>query len=137
MDKTDQLAQGRIWTGAQAVENRLVDRMGSFEDAVNEARKQVAKLNASSENAKKELPVRYAGPKKSPIEKLLQKLVGQVSGLLEDEGQVLALAQKYAFQDQNAALLSVFGKDLVWLQDVMGNPHSMGVAAHCLCDASP
>ncbi|MEY3887311.1 MAG: signal peptide peptidase SppA [Pseudomonadota bacterium] len=137
MDKTDQLAQGRIWTGAQAVENRLVDRMGSFEDAVNEARKQVAKLNASAENAKKELPVRYAGPKKSPIEKLLQKLVGQVSGLLEDEGQVLALAQKYAFQDQNAALLSVFGKDLVWLQDVMGNPHSMGVAAHCLCDASP
>ena len=97
----------------------------------------MAKSSATPEKSPQTLPIRYAGAKKSPIEKLLQTLVGQVSGLLGDEGQVLALAQKYAFQDQNAALLSVFGKDLVWLQDVIGNPHTMGVAAHCLCDASP
>ena len=136
-EQADQLAQGRIWTGAQAAEHRLVDRLGSFNDAVNEARQQVAKLDASSAKSKAELPIRYVGPKKSPIDKLLQKLVGQVSGQLGEDMRVVALSQWLAFQNVDTAGLTSMGKDLLWLQDVMGNPHAMGVAAHCLCDVSP
>lgn len=33
----DSIAQGRVWTGAQAVKIKLVDRLGSLEDAVAEA----------------------------------------------------------------------------------------------------
>jgi len=32
------LAQGRVWTGRQAVENGLIDEIGSFSDAINVAR---------------------------------------------------------------------------------------------------
>lgn len=43
----DAVAQGRIWTGAQARENGLVDRLGSFNDAVAAAAK-LAKLAEGS-----------------------------------------------------------------------------------------
>lgn len=39
MDKVDSLAQGRVWTGAHAKENQLVDRIGSLQDAVESAAK--------------------------------------------------------------------------------------------------
>ena len=42
-EKIDAVAQGRIWTGAQARERGLVDRLGSFDDAVKTAA-QLAKL---------------------------------------------------------------------------------------------
>jgi hypothetical protein len=57
--------------------------------------------------------------------------------VLGDESPLLALAQSFALQNQETALLSALGKDMAWLQDVMGNPHAMGVAAHCLCEVSP
>jgi protease-4 len=37
MDKVDSLAQGRVWTGAHAKTNQLVDRIGSLQDAVESA----------------------------------------------------------------------------------------------------
>ncbi len=33
-DKVREIAEGRVWSGEQAVENGLVDRLGSFDDAV-------------------------------------------------------------------------------------------------------
>jgi len=35
----DAIAQGRVWTGAQAVKNGLVDKLGNLDDAVKEAAK--------------------------------------------------------------------------------------------------
>lgn len=35
--KIDQVAQGRVWTGAQALERGLVDRLGSYGDALKSA----------------------------------------------------------------------------------------------------
>jgi protease-4 len=37
-EEVDRVAQGRIWTGQQALERRLVDRLGSLADAVALAR---------------------------------------------------------------------------------------------------
>ncbi|HSB18510.1 MAG TPA: signal peptide peptidase SppA [Anaeromyxobacteraceae bacterium] len=37
-DEVDRVAQGRVWTGQQALERRLVDRIGSLADAVALAR---------------------------------------------------------------------------------------------------
>jgi protease-4 len=44
----DPLAQGRIWTGRAAVENGLVDALGTLDDAIIEA-KQLAGLRADDD----------------------------------------------------------------------------------------
>jgi protease-4 len=38
-EQVDAVAQGRVWTGAQALERRLVDHLGSFEDAIRSAKR--------------------------------------------------------------------------------------------------
>jgi protease-4 len=38
-DDVDQVARGRVWTGAQARERKLVDKLGGFMDAVIDAKK--------------------------------------------------------------------------------------------------
>ncbi|HTN88711.1 MAG TPA: signal peptide peptidase SppA [Sorangium sp.] len=38
-DEVDALARGRVWTGAQALERRLVDRLGGLREALAEARR--------------------------------------------------------------------------------------------------
>jgi protease IV len=37
-DQVDAVAQGRVWTGAQAKRRRLVDQLGTFQDAVEHAK---------------------------------------------------------------------------------------------------
>ena len=46
-EKIDTVAQGRIWTGSQALARGLVDRLGSFDDAVQTA-VQLAKLEVKA-----------------------------------------------------------------------------------------
>ena len=43
VEEVDSIAQGRVWTGHQALGIKLVDRLGTLEDAVAEAAK-LAKL---------------------------------------------------------------------------------------------
>lgn len=43
----DSIAQGRVWTGEQALKNGLVDKLGGMEDAIKEAAKE-AKLQSYS-----------------------------------------------------------------------------------------
>jgi protease-4 len=37
-DEVDRIARGRVWTGAQALERKLVDKLGSLADAIAEAK---------------------------------------------------------------------------------------------------
>ena len=34
-EEVDEIAQGRVWTGKQALENGLVDELGGLEDAID------------------------------------------------------------------------------------------------------
>lgn len=43
-EKVEEIAQGRVWTGAQALQNRLVDRLGGLDTAVTMA-KELVKLS--------------------------------------------------------------------------------------------
>ena len=76
VDNVNTIAQGRVWTGQQAEQNKLVDKLGGFSDALAEA-KTLAKLPADQEVALIELP-EQAG--------LLSRLV--------DGGQVMAHASE-------------------------------------------
>jgi protease IV len=65
--RVQEIAQGRVWTGAQARQLGLVDELGGFYQAVERA-KQLAKLEG-------DVPIRRMTPTESPIE-ALQKAMG-------------------------------------------------------------
>jgi protease-4 len=55
VEQVDQVAQGRVWTGAEALRHRLVDQLGGFDTALSEARR-LAKLSATQPVEFVELP---------------------------------------------------------------------------------
>ena len=135
--KVDELAQGRIWTGAQAEQHKLVDRLGSFNDAIEEARNRVAKLEGQSPASAKDMPFKYAGPKKSPIEKIAQKFLGQVGWTSNEHPGLSDWVQLTGLLGSDAVLLQTLGQDLSWLQSVLAKKQPFGAAAHCLCEITP
>ena len=135
--KVDELAQGRIWTGAQAQQHKLVDRLGSFADAIEEARQRVAKLEGQSEATAKDMPFKYVGPKKSPFEKFAQKFMSQIGWTSNEHGQMTDLAALTGLVGSEAVVLQTLGQDLSWLQSVITKKQPFGAAAHCLCEVTP
>ena len=134
--KVDDLAQGRIWTGAQAVDHKLIDRLGSLSDAVDEARARVSKLEGQK-SSDKELPFKYVGPKTSPLERFAQKFMGQL-GWIAGEGTALPTwSVMSGHSGPEALLLNTLGQDLTWLQAVIEKKQPFGAAAHCLCNVTP
>jgi protease-4 len=134
--QVDDLAQGRIWTGAQAANHKLIDRLGSFSDAVQEARTRVAKLDAANSGAK-ELPIRYVGSKISPIEKLIQKFLAQVGWSAGESMAHPAWTAMAGLSGPDSLLLNSLAQDLTWLQAVLEKKQSFGATAHCLCNVTP
>ena len=65
VDAVNTIAQGRVWTGEQALQNKLVDQLGGFSDALAAAKK-AAKLPLDREVALVELP-----EQSGPLAKLL------------------------------------------------------------------
>jgi len=62
----DAIAQGRVWTGQQALERGLVGRMGSLDDAVRDAAQQA--------NLGKDFKVRYAEKPMGAFERFLTSI---------------------------------------------------------------
>ncbi len=67
IDKLKAIAGGRVWTGSQAIENGLVDKLGTLEDAIALAAKK-AKTS--------DYQVKYYPKAKTEIEIILEKLQG-------------------------------------------------------------
>ncbi|WP_308238118.1 signal peptide peptidase SppA [Phenylobacterium sp. J367] len=72
-DQVREIAKGRVWTGSQALRLGLVDKLGGFYDAVDEA-KTLAKLEG-------EPHLRRVGPQASPFEALERILGVQTSSV--------------------------------------------------------
>ena len=69
VDKVDEIAQGRVWTGADALEIGLVDEIGTLEDAIN-----YAALSIEGVTGVQDVPlVGYPKPQ-STLEILLESL---------------------------------------------------------------
>jgi protease-4 len=68
VEEIERLASGRIWTGAEALENGLVDVLGDLDDAVEIA---AAKAGVSDDFKVSLYPVQ-----KEPIQELLESLSG-------------------------------------------------------------
>lgn len=68
--QAEQVAQGRVWLGQDAVDRKLVDQIGGLEDAIAEARR-LAKVPPGE----KIKPVEYRRPTPSLVERLVGSMV--------------------------------------------------------------
>ncbi|UTM56492.1 signal peptide peptidase SppA [Photobacterium sp. CCB-ST2H9] len=70
LEETDKIAQGRVWTGQDALKLGLVDRLGDFDDAIVSAAK-LAKLD--------DYDLHWIDLPLSPLEQLLQDMTSEAS----------------------------------------------------------
>jgi protease-4 len=121
-EKIDAVAQGRVWTGAQAQERGLVDTLGSFGDAVRSASKR-AKLSG-------EPRIVYIERETSKFDRLLEffgasaahAVSEQVKVALAPTGVPLGAAQAVA-------------ADLNWLNEMSVQRKPFMALTHCLCES--
>ncbi len=69
-DELKEIASGRVWSGKQALENGLVDVLGSFNDAVE--------LAAEAAGIKDDYRLRYYPQQKSFIEEFIDKMTAAI-----------------------------------------------------------
>lgn len=125
----DAVAQGRIWTGAQAKERGLVDELGGLREVVAAAAKR-AQLAADA-------PVRYVEREPGKLQALLQQLgssqAGWAAPLQAALAPVLLAADPLPGMPQ--AVVAGVRRDLGWLRAVAESEKPFEAVVHCLCSA--
>lgn len=123
--KIDEVGQGRVWTGTQAKERGLVDRLGSYGDALRSAAKRA--------NLGDDFRVTYAEQPTTLAERVLERM-----GL--SDAQVLNVQVKLGLLpvDLGAAALggnatAGIARDLGWLAAVADRKQPFAAVTHCLC----
>ncbi|MES2296117.1 MAG: signal peptide peptidase SppA [Pseudomonadota bacterium] len=119
-EAVDAVAQGRVWTGAQAKERGLIDTVGSYGDALASAAKR-AKLGA-------DYRVSYIEHEGSRFERLLE-LFGASSA------QALAVQVKLGLAPTGmpASKALEAAREMSWLSDLSENGKPFAAITHCLC----
>ncbi|MCU0966633.1 MAG: signal peptide peptidase SppA [Burkholderiaceae bacterium] len=120
----DAVAQGRVWTGAQALERGLVDRLGSYGDAL-----QAAALRGKLPGAERgDYRITFLECEPGRLQQLLDLLGGSVyEGLAR---RIDALLPAAGLPLQGALDLQ---KDLLWLAELTQQRRPFALAVHCLC----
>ncbi len=120
----DAVAQGRVWTGAQALERGLVDRLGSYGDAL-----QAAALRGKLPGAERgDYRITFLEREPGRLQQLLDLLGGSVyEGLAR---RIDALLPAAGLPLQGALDLQ---KDLLWLAELTQQRRPFALAVHCLC----
>lgn len=125
-EKIDTVAQGRVWTGAQAKERGLIDRTGSFNDAIKSA--------AAKAKLPEDVRVAYIEPEPSKFERILQQFGVDASSTIG------TLAAQFNLRLIPAGIpngaINEAQKDMLWLSE-MSEKSRIGMPfmalTHCLC----
>ncbi|OAB60783.1 hypothetical protein AY599_03525 [Leptolyngbya valderiana BDU 20041] len=120
LEEVDAVAQGRIWTGAQAQERGLVDQLGTLEDAIASAAR-MASLEDDYE-------VTYVEQQMEPWQAFLTGM--SAKGLSLAGAEFAPPAARVLPQELRNSLI----EDLALLYNHAGDGR-LAVMAHCLCDA--
>ena len=119
-EKIDAVAQGRVWTGAQAKERGLVDTIGQLGDAIRSAATR-AKLGDKPR-------VLYIERDPGKFAQLLDMLNARVSALVgatvDEHLGALGVAP---------TLLRGVGRDLGWVTEIVERRKPFAAVVHCLC----
>uniref|UniRef100_UPI00293D64E8 signal peptide peptidase SppA n=1 Tax=Janthinobacterium sp. TaxID=1871054 RepID=UPI00293D64E8 len=122
-EKIDAVAQGRVWTGAQAKERGLVDTIGNYGDALASAAKR-AKL-------KGDYRVAYIEREGSKFDRLIELFgVSAVQALGLGEHVKLGLTAGTGLPA--GAALDIAG-ELAWLSGLRDEHKPFTALTHCLC----
>jgi protease IV len=133
-EKINAVAQGRVWSGKDALANGLVDRLGSFNDALQSAAKR-AKLPAG-------FRTQYIETEPGRLDRLLQgfglnfqtALGAPAEPTADVRGALVALGWL-------PPALAQMANDLAWLGDLgtapasAHKPFAFSAVVHCLCQA--
>jgi len=119
--KIDEVGQGRVWTGTQAKERGLVDRLGSYGDALRSAAKRAG--------MKDDFRVAYVERSSSSFERFLS-LLG-VSSVQAIKIQVKLGVLPDALP---AGAVAGVAKDLGWLSELADGKKPFAAVTHCLCE---
>jgi protease IV len=128
-EQIDAVAQGRVWTGAQALERGLVDRNGSFGDAIQAAAKR-AKL------ADGQWQLGYVEVEPDRFDRLFLMLASQFGGLaswLPAADPAAEIADWLALA--RALLPGGIDGELAALLRLAAEAPPGAPLAHCLCEA--
>jgi len=126
-EKIDAVAQGRVWTGAQAKERGLVDTLGSYGDALKSAARR-AKLGT-------DYRVVYIEREPSRIDRVLEMLGGTAA--VDVAHTIGAQAKLGVFSTTGvppAAAVDI-AHDLGWLSEVSSGHKPFMAITHCLCES--
>ena len=118
VDDVDTIGQGRVWTGMDALENGLVDELGSFDDAIRAAA-DLANLSPDTYGTK------FIETELSPFEQFLVDVFEASSSFGVTLGSV---GSSSGSLDQVAARLEEYLDPLARFDD------PKGVYAHCMCE---
>jgi protease IV len=129
-DQIDAVGQGRVWTGSQALERGLVDKLGSLNDAIVSAAKR-AKLGDAP-------TVRYVEAERGPLERVLSSVTDAAAPTLR-----ASVLQALGGIPQLPVPLREAQADMTWLAE-QARAQAEGPASarapvkaivHCLCVA--
>ncbi|SFU86417.1 signal peptide peptidase SppA [Pseudoduganella namucuonensis] len=119
-EKIDAVAQGRVWTGTQAKERGLVDRLGTYQDAIKTAAER-AKLGG-------DYRVAYIERETSKFDRVLeffgasaaQAIAPYVKASLAPTGMPMGAAANVA-------------REMSWLNEMAEQRKPFAAFTHCLC----
>ncbi|PXX43331.1 signal peptide peptidase SppA [Undibacterium pigrum] len=121
-EKINEVAQGRVWTGAQAKERGLIDNVGSFADA----------LKSASTRAKmgQDYRIAYIEREPSKFDRIFSIFGAQTALVLQEQFKLASVPSGLP----PAAATQILN-DLSWLRDVNKEGKSFTALTHCLCTA--
>ncbi len=122
VEEIDVVAQGRVWTGAQALERGLIDQLGSYADAIKAAA-QLAKLEG-------EPRLIYIEREPGKLDKLLASFADAMAPAIST-----AVREQLGFSAALPAPLQQLQQDMAWLAEVSEGRKPFTGVVHCLCAA--
>ena len=121
-DDVDRIARGRVWSGADAKERGLVDKLGGLNEAIASA--------AGKAKLGKTYKVTYVEKERSLKEKLMATLSVRAARIAASFGYTLTPAPETA-RGAGAAVAKAIAGELEQLS-AWNDPR--GIYAHCLCE---
>jgi protease-4 len=133
-DKIDAVAQGRVWTGAQALERGLIDRTGAWADALKAAATRAKLPEDARLRWMEREPGRleqWAGFFKSTVSASVLQALGLDPAASSGPAKALGLGSGLGLGQAGTEAL----QDLVWLHDLAQRRRPFDAVVHCLCAA--